>query len=346
MTGLTRDLRGPRGRLPRAGRLLAPLGWIYGAGAALNGAWQASRTVSCRKPVVALGNLELGGTGKTPATLALAEMLSSAGRKPGILTGLWGPGRDRGLLRPGDPNFAELAPDEALLYAARLPGMPLAAASPKWRGAMALDGDPACDLILLDDGFQHRRLHRDLDLILIGDCRNLTAMRVLPAGPLREFPGALHRADAVLLPAGGSAPRAWRKPLFHFELQEGALTDLSGAPVEPNDKGYLLAAGIARPERFEASARSFCDRLGVESADSLRFEDHAPWSTALRRELAAARKKRPELGFLITEKDARRWASFWDLEGPAPHVLGLNLVFREPERLLALLAPLYSSSSA
>ncbi len=346
MTGLTRDLRGPRGRLPRAGRLLAPLGWIYGAGAALNGAWQASRTVRCRKPVVALGNLELGGTGKTPATLALAELLLTVGREPGILTGLWGPGRDRGLLRPGDPTFAELAPDEALLYASRLPDLALAAASPKWRGAQALDEDPACDLILLDDGYQHRRLHRDLDLLLIGDSRNLSALRVLPAGPLREFPGALQRADAVLLPTGGDAPRTWEKPVIEFELREGPLTDLTGAPVVVNEHGYMLAAGIARPERFEASARRFCDRQGVESAESLRFEDHAPWSPALRRALAAARKRRPELGFLTTEKDARRWASFWDLEGPAPHVLGLNLVFREPERLLALLAPLQSVSSA
>jgi tetraacyldisaccharide 4'-kinase len=346
VSALVNDLRGPGGRLPRLGRLLAPLGWLYGVGAALNGAWQASRAVHCRKPVVALGNLELGGTGKTPATLALAELLLAAGRRPGILTGLWGPGRNRGLLRQDDADFADLAPDEALLYAARLPGLPLAAASRKWQGAQALDADPACDLILLDDGFQHRRLHRDLDLLLIGEARNLSMLRVLPAGPLREFPGALDRADALLLPTGSPPPRRGRQPLLEFELREGALTDLTGASVTPNETGYLLAAGIARPERFEASAQGLCDRLGVELAESLRFEDHAPWSPALRRELAAARARHPEHAFLITEKDARRWASFWDLEGPAPHVLGLDLIFCEPERLLALLAPLYSASSA
>ncbi len=341
-----RDLRGPRGRLPKAGRLLAPLGWLYGTGAAIHGAWQATRAIRCRKPVVALGNLELGGTGKTPATLALAELLLKEGRRPGILTGLWGSGAEQGLLRAGEPAFARLAPDEARLYAARLPGLPLAAARPKWRGALSLDADPDCDLILLDDGFQHRRLGRDLDLLLIGDARKLSPLRLLPAGPLREFPLALARADALLLPRGNPAPRRPGVPVFEFELREGILTDLRGREVEAPGSAYLLASGIAGPERFEASAGRFCERVGAELGEILRFEDHAEWNSVISRELAAAQARNPGHLFLITEKDARRWASSWDLEGPEPHVLGLDLVFSEPESLLSLVASLYSSSSA
>ncbi len=324
--------RSPTGPSPRSA--LAPLALLYGGAAALIGSWRAARAWQCRAPVLSVGNLESGGTGKTPTVIALAELLAAAGWRPGIVTGLWGrAARGQRLLTRGEPAFGQQAPDEARLLAARLPGLPIVAARRKWEGARWLDETGACDLILVDDGFQHRRLARRLDLLLLSPHCRLSPFALLPAGGLREFPGALARAGAYALPPGQAPPVAWPAPVLRLAPAAPRLLEWSGEPGEPWPGGYLTAAGIAGPERFEALAES----AGLKLAARLRFADHADWTPRLRSALARAAVAYPAARFLLTEKDAQRWASFWDLPGPPPQVLRAALRFCEPEAALAFL---------
>jgi len=333
-----KDLRGRWGRLPERGRAwLAPLGWLYGLGAAINGARMASGAIRCVKPVVSIGNLEVGGTGKTPATLALARLLVEAGRMPGIVTGLWGAATDKPWITSEDPEFGSQAPDEARLYARRLAGVPVISAGRKARGAQRLDGDPDCDIILVDDGLQHRGLERNLDLVLLSDADILRATSILPAGPLREFPGALSRADHLLMEEGKRAPEGLEERTFRYRLENATLFDLDDVEVGPEEGGYVLASAIARPERFEAAASAYCEREGLRVCERVRFRDHEEWSERVAGALREALDRHPGSILLITEKDARRWAPFVGFDHDPPRYLGLELIFERPENLMAVL---------
>jgi len=322
------DRRGATGRLPdRPGPGRVALALLYGLGARCHAAWPRRR-VRTDKPLVSVGALEVGGVGKTPAVAALAGLLAAAGRRPGLLTGLAGQARGHRLLSAGEPGFADAAPDEASLLAARLPAMPLVAARSKWEGARRLDADPRCDLILLDDGFQHHRLARALDLVLLSPDVPLRSARVLPAGPLRERPSALERADAFLLPEGGAPAGLPERPVFRFDVVVESVVDLAGRPLDLACERCLAIAAIARPERFEAAAAGLCTLAG-----RLRFRDHRAWNIALRRELAAALAANDGARPLLTEKDAARWGRHWDLPGPAPAVLRVALRWSDPGAL-------------
>lgn len=333
MTAPLRDRRGAAGRLPDRpcpGRVALAL--LYGLGARCHAAWPRRR-VRPAKPVLSVGALEVGGAGKTPAVAALAELLAEAGRRPGVLAGLAGQARGKRLLAAGEAGFAAAAPDEAALLAARLPGRPLVAARRKWEGARRLDADPGCDLILVDDGFQHHRLARDLDLVLLTGEVPLRAARVLPAGPLRERPSALERADAFLLPEGAAPADLPERPVFRFAVVVEGVADLAGRPVDLAGERGVTVAAIARPERFERTAAGLC-RLAAR----LRFRDHRPWDAALRREVAAALAANDGARPLLTEKDAARWGGRWDLPGPAPAVIRVALRWSDPAGLRRWLA--------
>lgn len=335
-----RDLRGALERLPARRRpWLAPLGWLYGLGAALDGRRKAAAALHCEKPVISVGNIEVGGTGKTPFTLALVGLLRALGRRPAVVTGLWGAGTRRELLGDTDPDFGRLAPDEALLLAGRLPDLPLVAARRKWEGARLLDGDPRCDVLVVDDGFQHRRLARDLDLVLLSDGGVPGAGALLPAGPLREFPSALRRADLLLLPEASRAPGG-ETPVQRFRRRPGRILDGAGGEAAPPAGGLLLASGIARPEGFEAAACARCAELGVSVHGCLRFGDHAPLDDRIAAALKSELARHPGARLLCTEKDARRWASSWSSRVAPEPPLMLELCFElaSPAELSALLA--------
>ena len=209
-----------------------PASLVYRAVSALHRAgydrgWRRAERLPV--PIVSVGNLEVGGTGKTPAVAALAQAALRAGLRPAILTrGYAGSGR-AGVLRngawtSGGPNAATSpdadaggdaatssradaadAGDEPLLLSRALPSVPVVVGKRRAENARALlaTGEPI-DLFLLDDGFQHRALARDRDLVLLDARRPFANGRLLPAGPLREPPGALRRAHHILLT--GAAP--------------------------------------------------------------------------------------------------------------------------------------------
>jgi tetraacyldisaccharide 4'-kinase len=333
---LARQLKDLRGRL---GGVSTSPGWmehlasrLYGSGAWLHRHYaERLPLVRTEKPVISLGNLEVGGTGKTPATIALAQLLLEGGRRPGILTGLAHQGGGRKIFISGEDHF-QGAPDEARLIASRVPEVVVVAAARKWRGAMVLDGHPDCDCIIMDDGFQHHRLSRLLDLVLISGREPLVPGKVLPAGTLREFPGALTRADFLLIHPRATDFQLPPVPRILFDIVEEGLFDLDGNPVEADPAGYLTVAAIAAPERFEKSAAGHCAVHG-----NIRFRDHMEWSGVVAGEIEESLLHLGDARVLLTEKDAVRWQEKWDLFGKRPHCLRIRLEWRERRALLDLL---------
>ncbi len=178
------------GPLPRSlAPLTIPASWLYGAAVSLrNQRYDRDRAIeSLSVPVISVGNITTGGTGKTPMVMWIADVLRSAGRSPVI------------AMRGYGANAAEPS-DEALLYADRLPDVPVVANPDRIRALRTfLDENPATDVVVLDDGFQHRGLARQLDLVLIDATQWRGRQRLLPAGHLREPLSNLSRADAVIV---------------------------------------------------------------------------------------------------------------------------------------------------
>jgi tetraacyldisaccharide 4'-kinase len=205
-------------------------------------------------PVVVIGNIIAGGAGKTPLTLWLAQQLVAAGRKPGIVSR--GYGRDRADIRKvGAGETARDVGDEPLLLARRS-GCPVYVGTDRAAAARALLADhPECDLILCDDGLQHYRLRRDVEIAII-DRRGLMNGWPLPAGPLREPASRLASVDALVLNGIALAPTQEQEvPAFtmHLAGQRFQRLDDPQTTCTANDLSGLklhAVAGIGEPRRF------------------------------------------------------------------------------------------------
>ncbi|MGH8400562.1 MAG: tetraacyldisaccharide 4'-kinase [Gammaproteobacteria bacterium] len=246
-------------------------------------------------PVIVIGNLTVGGSGKTPCTLWLSQALSEAGHRPGIITrgyggksGYW----PRKVTPESDPREVG---DEAVLLARRS-GLPVAAGPDRIAAAMRLIEEEDVDLILSDDGLQHYRLPRDVEVIMLDGTRSLGNGWRLPAGPLRESAGRLRDAEFVVIKAGDAVPAVApdQALLMHLELAEAIslstgerrpLTDFSGQRVH-------AVAGIADPGQFFAALTAH----GLQ-VDGRALPDHAMLGP---RDLAFGN----QLPVLMTEKDA------------------------------------------
>ena len=297
-------LRGPGPSLARCllGGLALPYGLVT---AARNAAYDRGvLTVHAGQvPVISVGNLTLGGTGKTPLVAWVARWLATRGRRPAIVS--------RGYAsRPGETS------DEAAELAILLPGVPHVADRDRVAGVAAAAGRGA-DVAVLDDGFQHRRLRRDLDIVALDASDPFGCGHLFPRGLLRESPHGLTRADAVVLTRATSVPtarraeirqvvertRSGRPPLIWVEAEHRpvALRSAAGA-VERLDRarGTRVAAfcGIGNPAAFRrtladhgvgpAGFRSFADHHAYDGAD---LEALAAWARDLQAELVVTTLK-------------------------------------------------------
>jgi len=305
---------------------LAPLGWIYGAETARRlrrGAWEKLSV-----PVICVGNINAGGTGKTPTVIALASLLAARGVAAHVVSRGYG-GHVDGPLRVDEMvHVAADVGDEPLLMAAFAPTW---VAKDRALGAKAAIAAGA-EVILLDDGFQNPALHKALSFVVVDAAVGFGNGRVLPAGPLREPVAAgLKRADVVVsigsekaqAALGAHWPEIATLPRLHAALKPLQMgMDWQGARV-------LAFAGIGRPEKFFSSLA----REGAEIVAQHSFADHAPYSAAVLQRLL---KEASALGaqLVTTEKDAARLpASF------RPQVLAfpVRLEFADEGALEALL---------
>lgn len=282
-----------------AARALAPLGTLYATVTARRIARGRPRHLPV--PVICVGNINAGGTGKTPTVTALAQRLAARGIAVHILTRGHG-GSAPGPLRVDDRRHdATLTGDEALLHAAFAPTW-VARDRAAGAGAALAAGAQA---ILLDDGHQNPALHKDLSLVVVDAARGFGNGRVLPAGPLREAPAAgLARADMLLslgdAPAQAQFQRLWGPVIGTLPHLTGRLVPLPTG-MDWAGRRVLAVAGIGDPDKFFATLRG----LGADLAGCVALDDHQPIPPALLARLSAQARA---LGAQIvtTEKDAVR----------------------------------------
>jgi tetraacyldisaccharide 4'-kinase len=285
---------------PGSGALLSPLGGIYGAVAALRMQTQG-RGVGV--PVICLGNLTIGGAGKTPAALAVARLLLAAHERPFFLSRGYG-GRPHGPLRvdPAVHSAAEVG-DEPLLLARLAPTIVahdrLAGANAARRGAATV--------IVMDDGFQNPALTKELAILLVDGRRGIGNGRTIPAGPLRApLETQISHADALVIvgrPDGLAAlverARRHNVALFHGRLEPDRQTiaALAGRKI-------LAFAGIGDPEKFFATLTE----SGIAVGERASFPDHHRYTAAEAKALLA-RADQGNLLLVTTEKDLARMSS-------------------------------------
>lgn len=280
-----------------AAALLSPLGAIYGAVA---GSRMAKAGRRAGVPVICIGNLTLGGAGKTPAAILTAQILIDAGRKPFVLSRGYGGSLEGPVQVDPQRHRATEVGDEPLLLARAAPAV---VARDRVAGAEAARTAGAGSIVM-DDGFQSPNLHKDLSILVVDGRRGIGNARVFPAGPLRApLDAQLRRAGAVLVIGKGAAgdaveaaARAHGLSVFHGRLEPdgAALSALKAKPV-------LAFAGIGDPEKFFATL----SEAGLDVRAKASFPDHHRFS----REEAGAlveRSKREGLLLLTTEKDVAR----------------------------------------
>lgn len=302
-----------RGPLRALAPLLIPCGWLYGGGARAHRVLYERgllRREQLPVPVISVGNITVGGVGKTPFVLYLAKALQAMGRRPAVLTrGYKRQSKEALSLTPDtfDPSCIPDYGDEPTLLLRG--GVPVGVARDRAQAARLLLAESDCDLFILDDGMQHHRLRRDLDLVMLDGARPFGNGRCLPAGPMREPATSLSRASALIanghlmerdglppMPPRFSGGLRW-KSILPF----AAWRDEDDAPPgeEPRRHAWTLLSGIGSPERFERQARE----RGLSVNARLRYPDHHWYGPADIEKLNEVAERGP---ILTTEKDAVR----------------------------------------
>ncbi len=289
---------------------------IYGAVARQRRQWYArhpSRQRRLAHPVISVGNLSLGGSGKTPVVEYVARMLLDAGERPAVLS--------RGYARrirtdevtvvsDGHNVIAGLdhAGDEPLMLARALPGVSVLVATDRYRAGRHAEEQLGSTVHILDDGFQHLALWRDLNLLLV-DQADL-ADEVLPAGRLREPLSAARAADAVLMTGADKTAQAYVRERLGVAMVFRVVRRLecvrmvsSGKPIEPGMVGPVFAAaGIARPQRLFEDLSAAGWRLG----GTMTFRDHHRFTQGDVTRIARATRDAQTHIVVTTAKDAVR----------------------------------------
>ncbi len=323
--------------------LLGGLGRLYGGIQTLRARGYRHgllKTHAVPRPVIAVGNLTVGGTGKTPLVLWLARTLLARGRRPAIVSRGYGQRAkgpvtvvaDRHGLRLNPP----MAADEAVMLARNLPGVPVLTGAKRILPIRAAVERFDADIILLDDAFQHLAVKRDLNLLLL-DCQHPFGNgRLLPGGILREPASALARCDAIVLTRAHHADRlaaaqrqltalAPDKPLFSAEHRPGpwrSLTSADPLPATfPGATPLFAFSGIARPEAFQETLAE----LNINLAGFESFADHHPFTSADLQRLNTLARAAGAAALLCTEKDAVKIQP--PAQGLPIHFLGLELHF-------------------
>ena len=275
------------------------------------------RRVKLDAVVVSVGNLTVGGSGKTPLVAWLAAELFARGRAVAVLSrGVRGrrsgqtnvvSDGERVLLSPRDVG------DEPVWLAGAAPGVPVFAGRNRVALGLRATSVFGAEILLLDDGFQHHRVARDVDLVCVDGQIGLGNRHVLPRGPLREAARGLRRAHAIVFTRAPAAPDPLpplpealpETPQFRLELTPRGLRPLGRRGLEPLEALRGLKVGVlaalARPDRFERQLAG----LGAEVADRRLFPDHYRYS---RRDIETLD---PALHWITTAKDAVKLPSSW-----------------------------------
>ena len=298
-------------------RLLLPLGWLYAAAVGLHR--RSTRSWRCGVPVLSIGNLTLGGTGKTPLGIALAQGLAGRGWRVAVLLRGYGARRRQSCLVTAASRFEEVG-DEALEYGQSL-GDGVVWVGSNRRQSAALAVAAGANLILLDDGLQHWPLARDLDVSVLDGRHGLGNRRVFPAGPLREPLRQLARADVLVItgagplasPAGSPLAAHVASPDWPVGKPWFAVRFCLEPPAPLMGERLLAFCGIGLPEKFFTALRA----CGLQVVATESFPDHHVYAESdLQRLLDLAHANGARL--VTTVKDGQRL--------PPPFRDGVSLV--------------------
>lgn len=328
------------------------LAGVYGLGARLRRSLYVNEILIVKHlpaRVVSVGNLAVGGTGKTPVTAALTRLFQAEGKKVAILSRGYGSQNSDVTCISDGKNIYQKPPavgEEAYWLARTLPGAAVYTGASRYAAGQAAWEQFKPDLFLLDDGFQHFQLHRDLDIVLLDAAAPFGNGFLLPRGILREPKSALNAAQALILTRYQEARD--RETLAALETAYPAKIVLTAtiAPaaarlfpegrVEPpaalNGQTLFAFAGLARPEFFQRTLNG----LGVRLTGFQAFPDHHPFAAA---ELAALVREAQAAGaaaLVTTAKDWARLGETWDAALPL-WVLDVEAQINRPERILEFL---------
>jgi tetraacyldisaccharide 4'-kinase len=286
-----------------------PLTGLYGAVTSLRNTLFDRGVLSSRRleqPVVSVGNLSVGGSGKTPFVIALGELLKARDIRFDVLSRGYGRKTRGVLVVEGDGKASDFG-DEPLLIARRL-GVPVVVGESRYEAGRVAERKFQSQLHILDDGFQHRSLARDFDIVMVTE-RDVFD-KLLPSGRLREPLPSLARADAIVLPRGlPLESRMLARKLFWRIERELLLTNPPSRPV--------VFCGIARPEQFFTQVRA----AGITPAAEIIFRDHHAYDLDDIQALIRASRDSQADGFLTTEKDAINLGAIQQL---GPNQYGLD----------------------
>jgi tetraacyldisaccharide 4'-kinase len=255
-------------------------------------------TLRLHHPVISVGNLTVGGTGKTPLVIALAEGLRDRGYRPVVLSR--GYGRiSRGVLVVGSqPSKWENWGDEPFLIKQRLRNVSVVVGANRYEAGRLAEQQQLGNIFVLDDGFQHRRLHRDVDVVTIDPVEWAAGELLLPTGRWREPKASIARANVACVQdvPGASVPEV---PIPSFKVRpqiDGIyIEDAQIPPDHFKNRAVVAFAGIAKPERFFTALES----VGVQPVRTVRFRDHHHYSARDIEKLGGEM-------LITTEKDAVR----------------------------------------
>ena len=297
--------------------VLRPVSWVFRLLVALRRLAYGIgifKRVKVRVPVIVVGNISVGGTGKTPLVIALVEFLRSKGFKPGVVSRGYMPKTAHRARAPGimrvypDVDPANVVPDEPAMMAIRL-HCPLFAGEDRPAAAKALLGlHGEVDVLICDDGLQHYALQRDIEIAVVDAARSFGNRALLPAGPLRESVARLSAVDAVVVNNGNTEDFQFGPPAFAMRLGNERFIRLRGEETvaaaefveRMRGRNIHVAAGIGHPARFF----EHLGRLGL-SASLHAFPDHHAFTSG---DLAFADAE----VILMTEKDAVKCKAFAD----------------------------------
>lgn len=288
-------------------------------------------------PVISVGNVLLGGSGKTPFVIYLAELLLREGFKPAVVSrGYRGSNRRPYLVvSDGRSRGASVEPsvsgDEPYLIAMSAPSIPVVVGRERIHPVTAAGELFHCDVAVLDDGFQHLPLSRTLDIVLLNGSED----RMFPLGRLREPLSALERAHIVMLVgtdaiAGNASKHVGCAEIFHSRVEPDTLRNHQGShPFSAlKDREVFLCSAIAGPERFRVTA----ERLGWVINEHRVFGDHHVFT---RLELMTVLKDAGDRPVVLTEKDWVKLPEWFRLKDQV-FVLGVKIVVQDEEKFLGI----------
>ncbi|MCB0385760.1 MAG: tetraacyldisaccharide 4'-kinase [Bdellovibrionales bacterium] len=305
--------------------MLTPLSWIYNAGMRVRNWGFEQGFVRCEKlsvPVISVGNLTAGGTGKTPIVADLVQW--SVGEK--IPVGVISRGYKGDFIRvtrvPSDPNREAFCGDEPTMLARQFPQVPIYVHPDRVSAGRSLLEENQVRWIVADDAFQHRRLHRDLNLVVFDATAPLWHLRGLPAGRAREPLSGLERADFVILTktnlANPELLQQWREVLSPYGGEEGLVeceyqvqelsSPIDSTKIQKGNKVWLVS-GIGNPRAFEDLLRS----SGISVAGHTVFADHHAYTPKDMIDLLSSLKQSGTTQIVTTSKDVTKLRGFEEL---------------------------------